>query len=133
MKIDRDWQTGYCRQEFLSRHCLLRHRRLPIITVVFLLIAAACRTSPVDRPPGYLVAGIESYPLKLDPRHSTDANSVRVGNLIYNALLRADKNLRLQPELAASWRRLDERGYYFQLRSDVRFHDGRPLTAARAP
>jgi peptide/nickel transport system substrate-binding protein len=106
------------------RHCL------PLITVILSFIGTACRSAPVDRPPDYLVAGIESYPLKLDPRHSTDANSVRIGNLIYNSLLRADRNLRLQPELAADWRRLDERSYYFQLRPDVHFHDGRPLTAA---
>jgi peptide/nickel transport system substrate-binding protein len=95
-----------------------------------LLIGPACRSSTADHPPGYLVAGIESYPLELDPRYATDANSVRIGNLIYNSLLRADANLRLQAELAASWRRLDERSYYFRLRDDVRFHDGQPLTAA---
>jgi peptide/nickel transport system substrate-binding protein len=106
-----------------------RHRRV-VIAIALTLIVAACRPLPADRPPGYLVAGIESYPLKLDPRHSTDANSVRVGNLIYNSLLRANRNLRLQSELAASWRRLDERSYFFELRRGVHFHDGRPLTAA---
>ena len=85
---------------------------------------------PTDRPPGYLVAGIESQPLQLDPRYATDANSVRVGNLIYSSLLRTDEHLRLRPELAASWRRLDERSFEFNLRRGVRFHDGRPLTAA---
>ncbi|HLN86924.1 MAG TPA: ABC transporter substrate-binding protein, partial [Candidatus Limnocylindrales bacterium] len=76
------------------------------------------------------VAGIESHPLQLDPRHSTDANSVRIGNLIYSSLLRFDEHLRLQPELATSWRRLDGSNYEFTLRQGVRFHNGQPLTTA---
>lgn len=100
------------------------------ISVALAFISTACRSAPADRPPGYLVAGIESHPLQLDPRHATDANSVRIGNLIYSSLLRFDENLRLQPELAASWRRLDERNYEFTLRQGVRFHNGQPLTAA---
>jgi peptide/nickel transport system substrate-binding protein len=95
-----------------------------------LLVAySACRSAD-DRPPGYLVAGIESNPLQLDPRYSTDANSVRIGNLIYNSLLRYDEQSRLQPELAASWRMLDDRTYEFDLRADAFFHNGAPLTAA---
>ena len=100
------------------------------IIVALALINTACRSAPSDRPPGYLVAGIESNPLQLDPRHSTDANSVRIGNLIYSSLLRADEHSRLRPELAASWRRLDERNYEFTLRQGVRFHNGQPFTGS---
>jgi len=99
------------------------------IIVVLACLASACRSGPNDRPPGYLVAGIESHPLQLDPRHSTDANSVRIGNLIYGSLLRFDEHLRLRPELAASWRRLDKRTYEITVRNDVRFHNGQRLTA----
>ena len=98
--------------------------------VILLAFCFACRAPQDDRPDGYLVAAIESTPLQLDPRYSTDANSVRIGNLLYNALLRYDRNSRLQPELAASWRMLDEHTYEFDLRRDVFFHDGAPLTAA---
>jgi peptide/nickel transport system substrate-binding protein len=109
---------------------LLRHRSLRSCFLALSLVAySACGTSD-DRPPGYLVAGIESNPLQLDPRYSTDANSVRIGNLIYNSLLRYDAHSRLQPELAASWRMLDDRTYHFDLRVDAVFHNGAPLTAA---
>jgi len=84
---------------------------------------------PSDHPPGYLVIGIESNPLQLDPRYATDANSVRIGGLIYNSLLRADEMSRLQPELAESWQTVDDRTYLIDLRRDVRFHNGKPLTA----
>ena len=100
------------------------------LIVLSLALCAACRSPDHGRPPGYLVAGIESNPLQLDPRHSTDANSVRIGNLIYNSLLRYDQHSRLQPELAASWRMPDDRTYEFELRTDVVFHSGARLTAA---
>ena len=102
---------------------------LYFIIVTLAYLTSACRSGPVDRPPGYLVVGIESHPLQLDPRHATDANSVRIGNLIYSSLLRFDEHMRLRPELARSWRRLDERNYEFTLRNDVHFHNGKPLTA----
>ena len=96
-----------------------------------ILLLGGCRTSgSSSEPDGYLLVGIESKPLHLDPRYSTDANSARIGGLIYNSLLRADANSQLQPELASSWRRLDDRTYVFDLRQNVTFHNGKPLTAA---
>ena len=107
----------------------LSHLLLGSITIGMLLLSAACRPSSADPPPGYLTIAIESNPLQLDPRYATDANSVRIGNLIYNSLLRADQKSQLQPELAENWRMVDEKTYFFELRRDARFHDGRPLTA----
>jgi peptide/nickel transport system substrate-binding protein len=99
---------------------------------LFTLICA-CRFVPAsdvsDKVSGYLNVGIESQPLNLDPRFATDANSVRVGGLIYNSLLRADANGQLTTELAEQWTMVDERNYVFELRRDVNFHDGRALTA----
>jgi len=100
----------------------------PFLAVSFLL--AGCRFSPTPEPPAnYLVVGIESNPLQLDPRYSTDANAARIGGLIYNSLLRADERMRLQPELAERWTAPDDRTYLFDLRRDAKFHDGKALTA----
>ncbi len=102
-----------------------------IVLISLVLLAVGCRdSSSPDRPPGYAVVGIESQPLHLDPRYSTDANSTRISRLLYDSLLRSDERLQLQPQLAQSWRMLDERTYQFELRPDVRFHTGKPLTAA---
>jgi peptide/nickel transport system substrate-binding protein len=78
---------------------------------------------------GYLRVGIESQPLNLDPRFASDANSARIGGLIYNSLLRADERGQLQPELAEHWQMIDARTYIFDLRRGIKFHDGQPLTA----
>ena len=72
---------------------------------------------------------IESSPNNLDLRQGTDAQSERVGALIYDALVRKDDHYNLQPWLATSWERPDALTWIFHLRSGVRFHDGKPMTA----
>jgi peptide/nickel transport system substrate-binding protein len=119
-------------QNFYARNRLpLRQPYAFFISLALSLVShTGCRSPSMERPPGYLVVGIESNPLQIDPRYSTDANSVRIGNLIYNSLLRADERSQLQPELAEQWRTIDDRTYLFDLRRGVTFHDGQPLTAA---
>jgi peptide/nickel transport system substrate-binding protein len=73
---------------------------------------------------------IESSPLNLDPRIGTDAQSERIGELIFEGLVRRDDNFELKPRLAQSWEIPDPLTYIFHLRHDVRFHDGRPMTSA---
>ncbi len=73
---------------------------------------------------------IESSPLNLDPRIGTDAQSERIGELIFEGLVRRDDNFELKPRLAESWDIPDPLTYVFHLRHDVRFHDGHPMTSA---
>ncbi|MGI9102358.1 MAG: ABC transporter substrate-binding protein [Terriglobales bacterium] len=79
--------------------------------------------------PGTLVMIIESSPSNLDPRIGIDAQSERIDELLFDALLRRDEHFQLQPWLATSWEIPDPLTYIFHLRRDVRFHDGRPLAA----
>jgi peptide/nickel transport system substrate-binding protein len=72
---------------------------------------------------------IESSPNNLDLRQGTDAQSERIGGLIYDALVKKDAHFILQPWLATSWDRPDPLTWIFHIRSGVRFHDGKPLTA----
>jgi peptide/nickel transport system substrate-binding protein len=72
---------------------------------------------------------IESSPANLDPRVGTDAQSERIGELIFDALLKRDVHFNLQPSLAESWQIPDPLTYVFHLRHGVKFSDGRPLTA----
>lgn len=91
-----------------------------------LLLLAACRSQGNDREVRFL---IESSPNNLDLRQGTDAQSERVGALIYDALVRKDEHYLLQPSLAVSWERPDALSWVFHLRPGVRFHDGKALTA----
>jgi len=96
-------------------------------------LTSGCRYPPSSNhaydTSGYLNVGIESQPLNLDPRFATDANSSRIGGLIYNSLLRADARGQLKMELAEYWQMIDPQTYVFDLRRDIKFHDGRPLAA----
>jgi len=79
---------------------------------------------------GTVVVLLESSPNNLDPRQGTDAQSERVGPLIFDALVKKDEQYSLQPWLATSWEQPDALTWVFHLRDGVRFQDGRPLEAA---
>ena len=95
-----------------------------------LLLAALALTGCSHRPePDTVVMIIESTPANLDPRVGTDAQSERIGKLIFDSLVERDEHFNLQPALAERWEVPDPLTYVFHLRRGVRFHDGRPLTA----
>ncbi len=72
---------------------------------------------------------IESSPTNLDPRVGLDAQSERIDELLFDALLTRDEHLNVQPGLAERWETPDPLTYIFHIRRDVKFHDGRPLTS----
>ena len=86
----------------------------------------SCSAKP---DPGTLVMIIESSPNNLDPRVGLDAQSERIDELMFDALLTRDEHFNVQPGLAASWEIPNPLLYIFHLRQGVRFHNGSPLTA----
>ena len=89
---------------------------------------AGCHGTP--QQPGTVVVILESSPNNLDLRQGTDAQSERVGGLIFDALVKKDAHYDLAPWLATSWEQPDALTWVFHLRDGVRFQDGRPLEAA---
>ncbi len=76
-----------------------------------------------------MVMIIESSPTNLDPRVGLDAQSERIGDLIFDYLLTRDQHLNVQPGLAERWEIPNPQTYIFHLHPGVKFHDGRPLTS----
>ena len=72
---------------------------------------------------------IESSPASLDPRIGTDAQAEHIDSLMFDALVRRDERFGLQPFLATRWETPNPTTWIFHLRTDARFHDGRPLTS----
>jgi oligopeptide transport system substrate-binding protein len=69
-------------------------------------------------------------PPTLDPSLSQDATSARYIVEIFSGLVTLDQELNIVPDIAESWELGDEGTVYtFRLREDVRFHDGKPVTA----
>ncbi|HVX56333.1 MAG TPA: ABC transporter substrate-binding protein, partial [Candidatus Saccharimonadales bacterium] len=100
---------------------------LVIFFVACCMYISGCKKKP--EPPGTVVMVIESSPNNLDLRQGTDAQSERVGGLIFDALVKKDDHYNLRPWLATSWEQPDNLTWVFHLRDGVRFQDGRPMTA----
>ena len=98
-----------------------------LLLAAMLALALLSCSRPPD--PSTVVVLIENSPTNLDPRIGTDAQSERIGMLLFDSLLRRDPHFNVAPSLAERWEVPDPRTYIFHLRSGVRFHDGRPLTA----
>jgi peptide/nickel transport system substrate-binding protein len=94
----------------------------------------AIREEDASKPPVYgdtFLMGSIGEPSNLLPVLSSDSASSDIQAFVYNGLLRYDKNLRIEGELAESWEvSPDNLTITFHLRKDVRWHDGRPFTAA---
>jgi peptide/nickel transport system substrate-binding protein len=101
-----------------------------LLKYLILLIAATGLTGcQKQRDPNTVIMLIEFAPTNLDPRIGTDAQSQHIGELIFDSLLRRDIHSQLQPSVALKWESPDPLTYILHLRSDVKFHNGKPLRA----
>jgi len=107
-------------------------RLAPRLTLLLLLLSPlflsllSC-SQPPDATTFVMI--IESSPTNLDPRVGVDAQSERIDELIFDALLTRDEHFNVQPGLAEKWDVHDPLTYIFHLRHGVKFHDGQPLTS----
>lgn len=109
-----------------------------LLALVFLAACDGGRTAatPVVRGPGKpatgdaLVVGSIGEPSTLVPLLASDSSSHDVAGHIYNGLLRYDKNLKLEGDLAESWDvSSDGLTITFHLRKGVKWHDGEEFTS----
>src|SRR6202453_3175792 len=108
--------------------CVSAARSWILVALALLTLGqTGCRGRVQD--PSTVTMIIESSPNNLDLRQGTDAQSERLGGLIFDALVTKDEHYELRPWLATSWEQPDARTWVFHLRDGVRFHDGRPLEA----
>lgn len=94
-------------------------------SLLFLSINLSC-TGGHKTPPDTLVVGLGSAPSTLDPRFATDANGMRIGGLIFNSLVRAGSDFKPVAEAAEKWT-FKDRAFIFDLRKDLKFHNGRAV------
>jgi peptide/nickel transport system substrate-binding protein len=106
---------------------LLRSCGVPLLLLI--LLGGSLISCTKNPPANTLVMIIESSPANLDPRVGTDAQSERIGQLLFDALLSRDEHFNLKPMLAESWEIPDPLTYIFHLRHGVCFSDGRALTS----
>lgn len=72
----------------------------------------------------------DSGPLTLDPAISSEMSSHMYVMQIFSGLVKFDAQLKPAPDIAETWEiSQDGKTYTFNLRHDVKFHDGRTVTA----
>jgi peptide/nickel transport system substrate-binding protein len=76
-----------------------------------------------------LKIGVGSEVTTLDPHFFHLTPNTEIDKLIYSGLITQDANLKVVPDLAASWRTTDPTHWEFKLRPGVKWQDGSPLTA----
>jgi peptide/nickel transport system substrate-binding protein len=105
----------------------MRSRDAATVCLWLSLLPLLSCAHPAD--PNTFTMIIESSPTNLDPRVGTDAQSERIYELLFDALLTRANDLSMRPGLAERWEIPDPLTYVFHLHPGVRFHDGRPLTS----
>jgi len=70
-------------------------------------------------------------PITLDPATAAEASSAQFIVQIFGGLVRLDENMQVVADIAQTWdKSADGKTYTFHLRQDVKFHDGKQVTAA---
>jgi len=107
-----------------------------LLLIVFLcgITLAGCPAKETPAVPKVTWSGVLKLygidPYTLDPAVSSEMTSHEYIAQLYNGLVRLDENLATVPDIAERWEiSQDLRTYTFFLREDVRFQDGRKVTA----
>lgn len=105
------------------------------IVVVALILLAGCGKGNFSNR-AHITRQVLIYPLSnrvttLDPGKVKDVDMGELLRDVFEGLVAYNEQNELIPQLAESWRVADGgRTYVFTLRSDVKFHNGRPLEAS---
>ena len=120
----------------------MRKFNVLIIVLLSALLLAACDrssqsefTGPQEDKPvargDILVRGDIGDASNLIPILASDSASHSIAGMVYNGLVKYDKDMNIVGDLAESWE-ITRNGLVieFKLRENVRWHDGKPFTAA---
>jgi peptide/nickel transport system substrate-binding protein len=105
----------------------MRSSRLSLVGLMLCIALAAAGPAAAENVLRWASVGSGQT---FDPHAYDDPQTAAQYRQVYEALIGFDSNLELVPQLATTWRLVDPTTWEFQLRPNVRFHDGTPLTAA---
>ena len=105
-----------------------------VVSLLLFYLPSGCQLiqeeAPVPVTEGKVVNLYGIDPHTLDPAVSGEMTSHEYIMQLFGGLVRLDDNLEPAPDITKEWRVSDDgRTYTFYLRDDVRFHDGREVTA----
>ena len=97
-------------------------------TLAASLVTAAVATMGVAQAQTVRI-GNQGDALSMDPHSLNESLQLSVTGNVYEPLVTRDKDLKLVPALATSWKQMSPTVWRFELRKGVKFHDGKPFTA----
>jgi peptide/nickel transport system substrate-binding protein len=126
-------QDGLSRRELMRRGAGLGGAVAASGSLSALLAACGGTTSKVKNAQitagGVLKAAVSAQPDTLDPAKSPLSSAFEVFTNINSGLVGMDTKGNIVPRIAAKWASPDDRTVVFDLRNDVRFHNGDPVRA----
>lgn len=100
------------------------------LALLLAVLAAACGREGAPRAGGTVIVGMRTDFAGFNPVTNTaQYTDELIKYALFTPLIQYDENLQVRPYLAESWEMLGDTGVVFRLRRDVRWHDGRPVTA----
>ena len=102
---------------------------MQILTAAFTALLILLPAGVQAQSQGELRVAIPWTPENLDPTMNLSSFRAMVGVSIFDSLVGRDAENRIVPQLAESWRLVDEVTWQLKLRRGVVFHDGEPFNA----
>jgi peptide/nickel transport system substrate-binding protein len=99
---------------------------IPIFAFLGLFFATAVIASAEAKT---LRMAYDSDPTSLDPHEQLSGATLQMSHLLFDPLIRFRQDLSIEPRLAKSYEKIDERTTRFHLRDGVKFQSGRTLSA----
>ena len=110
---------------------MLRKFGLAALTAAAALNAASAVAADTPKRGGTLVMITSQDPRHFNPAVQSGIATMGPGAHIFASLVRADADWNIKPYLATSWTTAaDGKSVTFKLRTDAKFHDGKPITSA---
>ena len=94
----------------------------------FFIIIISCLLSSIALAKD-LTVGLKSEPSSIDPHYHNLGPNNAFATHIYGTLVGSDENQQHYPDLATSWKPINDTTWEFKLRKGVKFHDGSDFTA----
>src|SRR5688572_14132116 len=105
-------------------------RRISIGFALLLLLLGSMSPADAQTKDDTLVYALQSDVDTWDPPNSVLREAIILGYHVFDHLATRDlKTRRVIPNLATSWKNLDDTTWEVKLRQGVKFHDGSPFTA----
>ena len=104
--------------------------QVPVQQTVQVVVTATPPPTAAPKKGGTLIGARAADAKGLDPHKQTAFSSFRMLELIYDTLVAFDKDLKIVPNLAESWKWSDDaKTLTMTLRKNVKFHNGDPMTS----